>query len=419
MISLCMIVRDEAATLARALESAQGAVGEIVVVDTGSGDDTVAIAQSYGAKVFHFDWINDFAAARNESLRQATGDWVLVLDADEVLLPQAVGLLQNLDQGQPLGKVAAADVLALNLLRLELGAPQAPYTLITRLFRRQPEITFSRPYHETVDESIAALQRQAPHWQVVTLTDVAIHHTGYDPAVVVQRGKFDRARTTMEGYLADHPDDAYLLNKLAALYVESDQADRALPLIDRALAQADKLDQLTRYELHYHRALALAVGQASPEENRPSAAASDYEAALAEPLPPVLKLGALLNYGSLKKNEGDLEGAIALFEQAIAADPSFALAHYNLGTAHRNRGYLDEAIAAYRQAIALAPNYPEAHQNLGVALFKLGQMPEALQAFRRAIDLYETVNPAVAADLRQGVKKLGLPTSLMTQAGLM
>ena len=411
MISLCMIVRDEAATLARALESAQGAVGEIVVVDTGSVDDTVAIAQSYGAKVFHFDWANDFAAARNESLRQATGDWVLVLDADEVLLPPAVELLKNLDQGQPLGQVAAADVLALNLLRLELGAPQTPYTLITRLFRRQPEITFNRPYHETVDESIAALQRQAPRWRVVTLTDVAIHHTGYDPAVVVQRGKFDRARTTMEGYLADHPDDAYLLNKLAALYVESDQADQALPLIDRALDQADKLDQLTRYELHYHRALALA--------DCPTAAASDYETALAEPIPPVLKLGAWVNYGSLKKNEGDLEGAIALFEQAIAADPTLALAHYNLGATHRARGYLDEAIAAYRQAIALAPNYPEAHQNLGVALFKLGKMPEALQSFRRAIDLYDTVNPPAAADLRQGVNKLGLPASLMVQAGLM
>jgi tetratricopeptide (TPR) repeat protein len=244
---------------------------------------------------------------------------------------------------------------------------------------------------------------------VITLGEVALHHTGYDPAVVVQRGKFERARTVMEAYLAQHPDDAYLLNKLAALYVESDQVDRALPLLDRALEQADALDALTRYELHYHRALALA--------DRPSAAASDYQAALAQDVPPMLKLGAWINYGSLKKVEGDLPGAIELFEQAVEADPSFAIAHYNLGTAHRARGYLDEAIEAYRLAIALDPNYPEAHQNLGVALFKLGQVPEALQAFQRAIALYDAIAPDTAKSLRQGVSSLGIPVALLGQAG--
>lgn len=410
MISLCMIVKDEAATLARTLESVQGAVGEIMVVDTGSRDDTVAIAQSYGAKIHSFDWVNDFAAARNESLRHVTGDWVLVLDADEVLLPETAQVLQALDQGQPLGEIAAEDVLALNLLRLEVGAPQAPYTLITRCFRRLPEITFNRPYHETVDDSIAALQNQEPRWQVITLAEVALHHTGYDPAIVAQRGKFERARSTMEGYLAEHPDDAYLLNKLAALYVESDQAAAALPLLNRALEQTDSLDELTRYELHYHRALALV--------DHPDQAASDYEAALAQAVPPRLKLGAWINYGSLKKSQGELERAIDLFEQAIAAEPNLAIAHYNLGATHRARGYLDEAIAAYERAIALNPNYPEAHQNLGVARFKLGQLPESLRSFRRAIDIYETVDPATAASLRQGVIGLGIPPALLTQAGL-
>ncbi|MEO1069739.1 MAG: glycosyltransferase, partial [Cyanobacteria bacterium J06638_6] len=282
MLSLCMIVRDEAATLARTLESVQGVVDEIVVVDTGSVDDTVAIAQTHGAKVHSFAWVNDFAAARNESLRHASGDWVLVLDADEVLLPTTAQVLQYLNQDEPLGDVAAEDVLALNLLRLELGAPQAPYSLITRVFRRLPEIVFHRPYHETVDDSVAALQQQQPRWQVITLGEVALHHTGYDSAVVQQRQKFDRARTIMEAYLADHPNDAYLLNKLAALYVESDQADAALPLLNRALEQTAPWDELTRYELHYHRALALA--------DAPNRAADDYAAALALDVPPPLKL---------------------------------------------------------------------------------------------------------------------------------
>lgn len=409
MISLCMIVRDEAATLAHTLESVQGIVDEIVVVDTGSVDDTVAIAQTYGAKVHHFDWVNDFAAARNESLRHAVGDWVLVLDADEVLLPNTAQVLQALDQGQALGDVSAEAVLAVNLLRLELGAAQAPYTLLTRFFRRRPGIDFNRPYHETVDDSIAALQQQEPHWQVITLAEVALHHTGYDPEVVIQRKKVDRARTTMESYLADHPDDGHLLNKLAALYVESDQPEVALPLLNRALSQSAKLDDLTRYELHYHRALAQA--------DKPDQAASDYQTALEQPVPPILKLGAWINFGSLKKAEGDLEGAIELFQRAIDADPTLAIAHYNLGTTQRARGYLDEAIAAYQQAIALDPNYPEAHQNLGVALYKLGQLPEALESFRRAVELYDRLDPGAATHLRRSITSLGIPPLLLAQAG--
>ncbi|MGB3202674.1 MAG: tetratricopeptide repeat protein [Nodosilinea sp.] len=411
MISLCMIVKDEAASLAQTLASVDGLVGETIVVDTGSTDDTVAIARAQGAQVYSFDWGNDFAAARNESLRHATGDWVLVLDADEVLLPATAQVLQSLDSGQPLGNLAVADILAVNLLRRELGAPQAPYTLITRCFRRLSEITFNRPYHETVDDSVAALQAQNSRWQVVTLAEVALHHTGYDPAVVVQRGKFERARTILEAYLADHPDDTYVLNKLAALYVESDQAGAALSLLNRALNQPDgTLDDLTRYELHYHRALALA--------NQPEQAASAYRAALDQPVLPQLKLGAWINYGSLKKAQGDYDAAANLFQQAVETDPTLAIAHYNLGTAHRARGYLDDAIAAYREAIALDPNYAAAHQNLAVALFKLGQLPEALQVFKRAIALYEAIDPGAAASLRQGIAKLGIPPHLLAQAGL-
>jgi Tfp pilus assembly protein PilF len=410
-ISLCMIVKDEAATLGRALDSVQGLVHELIVVDTGSTDDTIVIAQGYDAQVHPFPWTDDFAAARNGALGYATGDWVLVLDADEVLQPEAAQALAQLDQGQPFGTVAADQVVAVNLLRLELGAPQAPYTLVNRFFRRLPQISFTRPYHETVDDSIMALQGQAPQWQVVTLSTVALHHTGYDPAVVAQRGKLERARSTMTRYLEQHPNDGYLLNKLAALYIEENDPQTALPLLDRALAQGDTLDPMTTYELHYHRAMAQAA--AHPEQ-----AALDYQAALAQPVPAVLKLGAWVNYGSLEKSQGNLTAAIALFQQAIEVDDTLAIAHFNLGTAHRARGYLDEAIAAYRQAIALQPDYAEAHQNLGVALFKLGQLPEALQAFKRAIDLYQTTDPAYAARLKQGVQGLGIPPGLLVQAHL-
>lgn len=83
MISLAMIVKNEEKYLDRCLKSAAHMVDEIVVVDTGSTDRTIEIASRYGAKIFHFEWIDDFAAARNYSLEHVTGDWVLVLDADQ------------------------------------------------------------------------------------------------------------------------------------------------------------------------------------------------------------------------------------------------------------------------------------------------------------------------------------------------
>src|SRR5512134_3132536 len=77
------------------LESARGAVDEVVVVDTGSSDRTRELARAAGAKVVEWAWRDDFAAARNEALRHATGGWILVLDADERLAPGAAAALRR------------------------------------------------------------------------------------------------------------------------------------------------------------------------------------------------------------------------------------------------------------------------------------------------------------------------------------
>ncbi|HWU96100.1 MAG TPA: glycosyltransferase family 2 protein, partial [Sphingomonas sp.] len=82
-LALVMIVRDEERCLARCLESARAHVDRMIVVDTGSTDDTVAIAERCGAAVHHFPWCDDFAAARNAALDLSDADWNLVLDADQ------------------------------------------------------------------------------------------------------------------------------------------------------------------------------------------------------------------------------------------------------------------------------------------------------------------------------------------------
>ena len=98
-IALVMIVRDEASNLERCLASAVPWVDEMVVVDTGSADATVEIAESFGARVGHFAWCDNFVAARNAALGLATADWVLQLDGDEVLEAETASALRDVVRG--------------------------------------------------------------------------------------------------------------------------------------------------------------------------------------------------------------------------------------------------------------------------------------------------------------------------------
>ena len=99
-VSLCMIARDEEATIGMAMKSAMALVDEIIVVDTGSHDNTRIIAEGYGARVVELRWQDDFAAARNAGLAEATGEWILVLDADERLQPIRPVAFQSLVQDE-------------------------------------------------------------------------------------------------------------------------------------------------------------------------------------------------------------------------------------------------------------------------------------------------------------------------------
>ncbi len=95
-ISLCMIVKNEETVLARCLESIKDVVDEINIIDTGSTDTTKSIAAKYTSRIFDFKWINHFAAARNFSFQQATKDYILWLDADDVVTVEGRDKLQHL-----------------------------------------------------------------------------------------------------------------------------------------------------------------------------------------------------------------------------------------------------------------------------------------------------------------------------------
>lgn len=390
-LSLCAIVRDEEATLASCLRSVRDVADELVVLDTGSRDRTPDIAREWGARVEQFQWCNDFAAARNESLKYASGDWILVLDADEVLVPAIVPQIRAVMENDRL--------IAANLVRQEVGAAQSPYTLVSRLFRNHPEIRFSRPYHATIDDRVMALLQREPHWQVGQLDPVAIAHRGYAPKTIAARNKLDRARTAIESYLSDNPTDAYACSKLGALYVQIGQVEGGIELLERGLQNTT--DALVRYELYYH--LGIARTRLQPGDR----ALDCYRQALQQDVLPKLKLGSWINLGNLLKEFGRFPEAETAYRSALDIDPNLAIAHYNLGMTLKETKQFPDAIAAYCQAIQIRPDYAEAHQNLGVVLLKLGRVVEGMKSFRRAIAIYERRQSPIARQLRQALDEMG------------
>ncbi len=402
-LSLCMIVKNEELTLPQCLGSVKDVVDEIIVLDTGSSDRTPQIAAAYGAKVYHFTWTNNFSVARNYALQYVTGDWVLVLDADETLTPEIVPLLQT--------AITRDEYILINLMRQEVGAEQSPYSLVSRLFRHHPQIRFDRPYHALVDDSVAAILAQEPHWQVGYLPGIAILHTGYQKNAIASQNKQARAQAAMEEFIATHPHDSYVCSKLGSLYVQMGKITLGIDLLKRGLisllhpsptSHSDEENYELLYELHYH------LGIAYSHLPNHQQAIDNYQAAIKLPIYPLLKLGAYNNLGNLLKAAGNLNGAKSAYENALKIDPNFVAGHYNLGMIFKALGMFTNAIDSYQKAIQLNPNYAEAYQNLGVVLLKVGDVTASLTAFKRAIALHAQHNPGEAQRLRQGLQEMNL-----------
>ncbi len=182
-ISLCMIVRDEQEMLPRCLSAAAPVVDEIVIVDTGSTDTTIEIARSFGAKVIECEWTGSFAQARNASLQAATGDWLLYLDADEILVSDDAAALRALA-----GRTWREAFMLREINYTGDGGPASAVTNDTlRMVRNRPQYRFQGALHEQIAWS---LPTHLP--ERIESTQIRIEHFGYLDEVRETRGKTQR-----------------------------------------------------------------------------------------------------------------------------------------------------------------------------------------------------------------------------------
>lgn len=206
MISLCMIIKDEEETLEKCLKSVKNLVDEIVIVDTGSKDKSKEIAFKYTDKVYDFKWSNDFSAARNFSISKALNEWILILDADEIISNFNKIELEEFcfDNSQCVGRIKIV-----NHFKDKFGDKK--FTTNVRRFFNKNYFFYSGIIHEQVTSKLG-------NEFIVKDLDVVINHIGYSEEMLIKKDKVNRNIDILNQAINSNKSDPYLYYQLGKSY---------------------------------------------------------------------------------------------------------------------------------------------------------------------------------------------------------
>ena len=364
-VSLCMIVRNEESSLSTCLKSVCDVVDEIVIVDTGSTDRTIEIAKQYGARCYSVDWEHDFAKARNVSLSHATKDFILVLDADELWLPESSSALHQALLAHP--DAGGFFVHIYNQTDAD-DIDETEVSLNVRLFRNQPENRFSGALHEQIAETILT----GPAAGIIVDSGIKILHLGYMQSAVAEKQKKQRNLAIALRECEAHPNDGFRSFNLGVEYVRLKDWPKAIAafacahherapdalwvprfykIFISALMQNDKWEQAQEI---LHEALAMfpdytdlyyLQGVACYQRQEWFCALNSYSRCIEmgdPPIPPYT-----------------VERGISSYR-----------AYFAIGQVYQSVGKIAEAAVAYREAFQLNPQFTQSYIRFATFLLK-------------------------------------------------
>jgi len=350
-LSLCMIVKNEERFLRACLESVRDVVDEMIIVDTGSTDETVAIGESFGAQVFREEWKNDFATARNQSIEHATGEWILVMDADERLHEEDQALVREL-----LTHRDEADGFYINILDYFSVDDVRTFPGVLRLFQNGP-LRYKGVVHEDLD--FAWLGRTAKLFQ----SAVRFNHVGYMSAVMDFKEKHERNLVLMKEVVKARPKDAFAMFNLGREYYRMDMWEESC----RVLRDA--------YEL---------IGK--------------------KPFSPFFAMGVQLLSQSHLLN-GNIQESLRWLREGIRRAPGFTDLPFRVGDIYAQMRNYPEAISYFEKCVALGDTvaYPSrigvgthlAACELGAMYRDMGDLETAREWFMRGFEMNQAYAPVV------------------------
>jgi glycosyltransferase involved in cell wall biosynthesis len=360
LISLAMIVKNEEATLAHCLESVKPLADEIIIVDTGSTDKTIDIAKSFGARIHHFKWCDNFAAARNESLKYCKGDWALIMDADEAIDPLDYEKIKNAcirPWADIYSLICRHYTFKPNLIVEDSrvvpnkskyaegkGMPFYGESRITRLARRMDGLSFNGSIHEKFGESVLS------QGKTIAELDAVVHHYGklFD----------DREEHKAQYYLMlakreaeKAPNDSWAQSSVLMQALNAKQWKTAL---NAAMA-------IMKHDAYAKPFVVYGCGQALQELGRHKEAIKYFDLLLRQDPKHVM---AMLFKASSYKALGNANIARQLLMKAIELEPALVPAHGRLADLEFSLNNFDAARQAVLNAIKIAPNEPGLYDDL-------------------------------------------------------
>jgi tetratricopeptide (TPR) repeat protein len=344
-VSCCMIIKDEERYLARCLASVKPIVDEMIVVDTGSGDRSKDIATAFGAQVYDFEWQKDFAKARNFSLEKASGDWILILDGDEVISSLDYKHFNQIVKNRPKAPVAYT-IVTRNYSALanivgwvpndgkyvneEAVAGWIP-SVKTRLFYGKDQIWFEGAVHELVDPVVKRKGFETKN------CSIPIHHYG----------RLDRERLERKGELyfeigtkkmEEMGDDIFAVREMAIQATTLEKNEMAVKLWQRLIS----LDP-----------------------------------------PEIMVADAYINMATLYNRLSNFEQALLVAKKAVVIAPHIKESHYNYALAELHLGNAQATRKVLEDLVNRIPDYPPAQFILSAAYFCLGEKQEGFKTIRK------------------------------------
>ncbi len=390
-LSVCMIVKNEEEHLPRCLASVRPLVDQMIVVDTGSTDKTVEIAESYGASVYHHAWEGDFSKARNISMGYADSEWILVIDADEELNVEDIPLIRK--------TIDETDFNAISVSVYNFSAQKRMYTSFLpsiRLFRRSTGAYYDGIVHN---------QLRFPNEEGVLRIPARIDHYGYGLSPEKMARKVERTRALLEQQLSENADHAFAHFNLAQLLRGAEDA-LSPEMMEKVVYHAGRAVDLTspddpqQRHIHLMALHQLVTGYFNKGDY---ARAAEY-AHRALSLKPDY-LDAIISLGHIHSMDGDTAKARQYYREYLDRQAAYdehgetdhvILLHlrsrhnaqYGLGLVAEMDGEYDEAITWFERCIAEREDYLDVHHRLGVVYYNAGRYDEALFELQRELEFH-------------------------------